>query len=515
MRERVTHGGFGAVALSLALAASSMGCAARGTVKAPTQPIATPASVDEKDFASALHTVLRSRGDRKEDAELRLGVVRLALAHAAPRFGHGNDERALRSVLGAFYLLRDNDGASSLVDETTIGAFDGALKVLAARGDFGKVRVVYELEREAMLAGRIPGSPADIDRHLADLEAFVRETRKGSSIEIAGEVERAAESRVMLDPSKTALDDARAAISSYIDLGIQENLLFKRTGHRPPPDEGVEVTRALENGATTLVALHLRGGDMRGAFAVIELSSAKRMIDPTFFTVLRVASGRDDATAWRTMFSELDQQASDRGGEEGINEEVLEAAFFGTALEAYRRDPNDLGTALDIGRYLSGFGLSEGVPSVLADGLGPTPRAEDAAAALRVLGAALDADAEAGDDRGAARTIAATDELLAIADGAMGTPPIARLGKLASNGDAPPAPRNGVTIPGLHPSAGDVRLQIGEIEMRAGRLTEARAALERAVVGTPSSDALLELARRFVGSSATAEPHLTTPAGLR
>jgi tetratricopeptide (TPR) repeat protein len=453
-----------------------------------------PAAVTDDTFGVRLHAVLRggSNPEKEDIASLRLGVVKQALTHASVRFAHASDERAMMSVFGAFYLLRPEDAPRSLIDPSTAPAIEGAVKKLSGRGDSGKARFLYELLRDARRAGAAPGDAKEAEGHLSDLEAFIRDTRKGRPIEVAGELERNAVSRVMLDPSRTAVEDAKVAISSWIDLGIQHNIIFKQTGRRPTQDEAVESTRALESGATTLVALHLRAGDIQGALEAIDSSSARRVIDPGFYRVLRAAARRDDGASWRTVFAELDQQAPERGGEIGISEEVLEAAFFNVALEAYRRDPADIASALDLARLLAAYGLSEGVPYVLADGLGRTPRPEDAALALRVLGAALDTDAEALDFTATTRTIAASDDLLAIASDALRAAPDA------------------------HPRVRDVLLQIGEIEIHAGHLPEARKALERAVRDTATGGGLLELAMvsRQIGDPATALEYASKAASV-
>lgn len=432
-----------------------------------------PADVAEPAFTTALHDVLHdtpSENAALGAVALRLGVVKQTLAHASGRFARGDDARGLDTVFGALYLLRPGDRANALVDTTTVGAIDGALRRVSARGDATMARFFYELSRDARRSGVVPGSPSDVESHLANLEAFERETRRGSPIELLGLEERAAVTRVLLTPSNDNLDAARGIVSSWIDLGIQHNVAFKQTGKRPTQGEAIESTRAMESGPQILVALHLRAGDLEGAVQAIDGSSARRVIDPGFYRAIRGAADRGDAMAWRTAFSNLDEFAVERGGDIGIEEPLLGAALFNAVIEAYRRDPADLATTLELSRSLSRMGMGEAVPLVLADGLADGARPEDAAVALRLFAASLELDRQAGDDAACARAIAASEPLLTRASAALRDEPSVR------------------------PRVSDLRLQFAEVQVHAGQLGQAKDTLAAVVAETPSSENLLMLA---------------------
>ncbi|MFO0612073.1 MAG: hypothetical protein U0414_05775 [Polyangiaceae bacterium] len=259
-------------------------------------------------------------------------------------------------------------------------------------------------------------------------------------------------------------------MSSWIDLAIQHNVAFKQSGKRPTQGEAIESTRALESGAQTLVAIHLRAGDLEGAVHAIDASSARRVIEPGFYRALRGAADRGDASAWRSAFSKLDEYTVERGGEIGIDEALLDAAFFNTALEAYRRDDGDLITALELSRALPRMGLGEVVPLVLADGLAAAARAEDVGVALRVFSESLERDRERGDDAACLRAIAAAGPLLGIASTAL------------------------ADDPRVHPQVAEIRLQFAEIQVHVGDLSKAKDTLALVVAESPTADNWLMLA---------------------
>lgn len=433
-----------------------------------------PVEVAASGFTESLHDVLLGKASATHPslgvAGLRLGVVKQGLVHASERFARGDDARGLETVFGALYLLRPGDRANVLVDASTIGAVDGALRRVSARGDATMARFFQELARDARRAGTLSGGTSEIDQHLQNIDAFERATRRGGPIEIVGLEVRAAVARALLTPSSENLGVAQRAVSSWIDLGIQHNVAFKQTGKRPTQGEAIESTRALESGAQTLVALNLRAGDLEGAVHAIDGSSARRVIDPGFYRALRGAADRGDATAWRAVFSKLDEYTVERGGEIGIDEALLDAAFFNTAIEAYRKDQGDLATTLELARSLARLGLGEAVPLVLRDGLARVARPEDAAVALRVFSATLEADRQSGDDDACVRAITAAEPLLEIAKGAL------------------------ADEPQIRPRVSDLRLQFAEIHARVGDLPKAKEALAAAVAESPTSDSWLALA---------------------
>ena len=137
----------------------------------PVAPKAVPpqvaaADVSEASFAAALSAVIARPGSTVADHGRRLGVVRRQLVHAARRFELGADDRAMSSVFGALYLLREGESAAPLVDAETERAFTGALARVSARGDTGRARALLRLVREAAEKKRIRRNVPDFDGQL-------------------------------------------------------------------------------------------------------------------------------------------------------------------------------------------------------------------------------------------------------------------------------------------------------------------------------------------------------------
>ncbi|NUO49168.1 MAG: hypothetical protein HOV80_09965, partial [Polyangiaceae bacterium] len=293
-----------------------------------------PARIDDGAFAKSLYDVI-SDGSRSDDRRAKLlGVVRTQLLHARERFERGADERGLRSVLGGVYLLRRGEESPSVFDAETARALDGALRRLAARGDEGRSRVLYGWRSRS--AGK--QELVEIQRHLQALDKWAA-SRTGKPIERAGDIQRAAMGRAMLDPD--GIDEAVRTTGDWIDLGIAANVSYRQTGKRPGPEEATEIARSLGTGGVTVVALMLRYGDMTQVLEKIDNSSARRVVDPDLYAQLQTVATRDDAESWRSLFAALDEQTHGRlGGEIGVDTELMEAAYFSVAMEAYRRDPS-------------------------------------------------------------------------------------------------------------------------------------------------------------------------------
>lgn len=401
--------------LGLLLVCAALSSAACGPARPPEAPKTlgarvAPGLVSDADFSASLLKILLDGSMNEEREALLLGVVKRQLAHAGERYDRGAAERGTKSVLGAIYLMRIGEESTSIVDKETKRAIDGAVERLSARGDTGRARVLINLQSHASTKEQ----QKELDAHVTALERFRSETQTGRPIERAGDAQRDAFGRAMLDP--TAIDEAVRASSAWIDLAIQHNILFQQTGKRPHPDEIPDIARALESGALTVTALMLRYGDVGGAMDKITTSSAKRVIDPQFFGLLADVERSRGAAGYRELYDAIREQAGDRiGGEMGIDADLYEAARFVLAIEAYRRDPKHLATASELSALLTSFGMSEVVPLVLSGALSEQAPASEVARATRLLNNAIAADADINDTASAARTIAASEPFLARA----------------------------------------------------------------------------------------------------
>lgn len=440
------------------------GCGAAAPLEAKLPGAETaivPAEVGDEAFAQRTLEILHDGSKSPERLELLAGVVKRQLAHAAQRFEAGQTQRGVDSVLGALYLVRRGEGRREMVDEVGEHALAGAIEYVSQRGDEGAARALMLMRRAALPEG----SPEqkEIDGHLAALERWVRDTETGSEIEIFGDRERAAVARSLVDPSDEALVNAAAVLSAFIDKAIEYNIRFRQTGKRPTRAEAVEASRALESGATTLVAVHLRHGDAVGALRAVEETAARRIIDPEFYGRLRAAAEDDTSHAWKELLAHLAIEATaNAGGEIGVDLQVLRAALFGTALEAHRRDPSDFGPARALSRILVGLGLSEVAPLVITGAMGEHPSPEVVSSALGLVMSAVREDASSNDVPAARRTMRAATQILKFAD-------------------------HEEMKGRIQPTASQLRFLMASAELRTGELGHARPLLELAVAEDPSA----------------------------
>ncbi len=405
------------VALCVALALAAPACATNSGPKVAEQlPLVQPAEVADEAFAAALLDVLKD-GQRSEARQKTLlGVSRRLLVHAGQRFDAGADERGLKTVLGALYLLRAGEQSHVIVDRETSRAVDAAIERLSARGDIGRTRVLFALRAPtASEAER-----REIDEHLEAIERFHRETLTGRPLERAGDAERTAVSMAML--SHSHMEEAMRTINDWIALGIHGNVTYQETGKRPPAEEAIEIARSLGTGAVTIVALALRHGDVQDAVQRLLQSNARRVADPQFFSALKDAEQRGDAASFRDLYDALAIEVDGSiGGETGVDADLYEAARFAVLIEAYRKQPDHAPTTLELARALVDLGMCEVVPLLVNEAISDRSTPADVVRGMRSVLSAITTDASAGDFAAAGRTIAASRPLLERAKSLLGS----------------------------------------------------------------------------------------------
>jgi hypothetical protein len=456
----------GAALLVAASTAPLVGC---GPVAPPPphvaehEPLAPIVDVQDDAFGSSLYRVLRD-GKRAPDRQgLLAGVVRRQLAHAAKRFSLGADARGTDSVVGGLYLLRVGEGRGDMIDPAAADALKGAMAKIGPRGDEGRALVLLTM-RAAALPANSP-ERAEVQDHIASLERWILETRKGGPAQLFGADERAKVNRALLDPSEQAVAQATDAIAAWLEQAAKYEAIFRTTGERPDREEAPETFRALRTAAPTLVGLHLRYGDAKAALASVDKMGARRFLSPLLYDRLHRAANNDGAKEWQALASVLARAMgpADEEDENAIEAEpeVAEASLWGATLEAYRRDPAHFPTAALLASQLVRFGMSEAAPLVLGGALEGKPAPQAVAASMEVLLSALDADAGADDIDACRRTFKAAGPLLLAADAA------------AMRGRIEPPPTR-------------ARFLMASIETRAGNLTAARPLLEAAAAAEPS-----------------------------
>jgi tetratricopeptide (TPR) repeat protein len=143
--------------------------------------------------------------------------------------------------------------------------------------------------------------------------------------------------------------------------------------------------------------------------------------------------------------------------------------LWGTALEAYRRDPRSFEAAQLVARSLLRFGMPEGAPPVMAEALAASATPATVSAAMEIVLAAVASSAEIDDLEAARRTFAAAEPILAQADR--------------------PELRGRI-----EPSTARARFVMAGIEVRAGNLAAARPLLVRAAADEPTVSGYTTLA---------------------
>ncbi|MGK4003049.1 hypothetical protein WMF31_10540 [Sorangium sp. So ce1036] len=459
---------------ALALALSPVACGASGPSGAKGPPGAAegrvaPVDVRDADFSASLYSIVRDGEPSAQRAGLLIGVVRRQLAHAAARFNAGHPDRGLQSVLGALYLVRPGEGRAEMIDAVGERALAGAIERLSPRGDEGRVQALMELRAAALPRGS--RARAEVDEHLAALARWMKDTRTGGPLERLGMDQRASVARALVDSRPESIQRAAAATAAWIDLAIEFNIEYQQGGKRPERDEAVEAARALESGGATLAALFLRHGDAKGAVEQIDRTSARRVIPPGLYQRLKAAATEDDAASWQALAMAFAHHAGqERDVETGLSQDLLDGALWGTALEAYRRDPRSQDSAALLSQLMIRLGMSEATPLVVAGALGDRPSLDALGAALGLVLSALAEEASTDDFDAARRTYHAAGPLLVLAD------------RAARSGGA------------LDPSGASVRSLMASLELRAGNLAAALPLLRAATAAEPTVNGLTVLA---------------------
>jgi tetratricopeptide (TPR) repeat protein len=182
---------------------------------------------------------------------------------------------------------------------------------------------------------------------------------------------------------------------------------------------------------------------------------------------------KPDATRWIDLRHALTPNARDRDheDEEALEDrELLRAAGFGIACQAYRADPTQPEGAAVVAAVLQDLGLAEASPAVIVEATKAHADARTVSGALAITMRAMNAELEADDPDGVRRTFVAAAPLLALA------------GKRELSGQ-------------LQPGGARVRYLMGKVELQQGRLDVARKLLTDSSTEEKSGRVLLDLAR--------------------
>jgi tetratricopeptide (TPR) repeat protein len=387
----------------------------------------------------------------------------------ASRFKAKNRENALASFAGAMYLVRAGELTPEMFGTEGYSVLRSASEEYARRGDEGRARATYEM----LMRIAPPKEKADIKGHLDAIAAWTRDTGGAGAMQNAGALEAAAVTRLLLEPSVEARDDAVAKTLDFIDkaVGVKQQRRT-RGAAQITREEGLEAVRALETGTTVLVAVFLRSGDPHGALQALEKANLKdpQMTRPELMAALRAVVERPESDRWLDLARMLRPPQRGRGDEEdfGRDTDLLRVASFAAACEAFRLDSTSPEPAAFVAATLVDLGMGEAAPVVLSDAVkaqkDPRIVGLGLAVTMQAMGRALDGE----EPDTARRAFRAAEGLLAAADGMKGK---------------------------VQPGPGRLYGLMGEIELREGRLDDARKLLHESTEREKSGAVLLNLAR--------------------
>lgn len=452
----------------------------------PSGPI-QPEAVADEGFARSVDALLREGQPTAHRQGLLAGVVRRQMTHAVERLKAKQSDRGLASVLGGLYLIRAGEYRPEMLQGPGDEALALAVEAVAATGDEGRARALYEL-RKGLLPDQHPGR-RDIDEHLGALDRWANEQQTKADIgptEAAGMQQRRTTARSLLDPSDEALDEARSSAQRWVDAGLVFQAQYKSTPRAPlRREEMVEGVRALSSGADTLTALLLRHGDVGGAAQALDGAPFRQIAPKGLVQRLNAAAREDDLGAWRELLEWLVRSMS-REEETGVDRALVQAAAFRVSAEIYRRDPTSVDIALHLATHLNAYGMAEVAPAVLVESARKHPDGRVLSLMLETAATSMLHEEESDDPASARRVFAATRALLEIAE--------------------QPALKGRV-----RPSPSRFRLLAAGVEARAGELASARELLATSARDEPSADAWRALAEieRQLGGNQNALNHIT------
>ena len=459
-------------------ARSRSGCGGRGPpangrarAGRRTRGIAPAANLAVSDdaFPDAVQALLAAAPGSSERSARLAGVEARQMQRAVARFKNKEPLRGLASVVGGLALvhkgeLNPGDPRARRLPE----ALRGAARELSTRGDEGRAQAIFEIW--SRVAG--PADKAEIQSHLDALALWMKNAvGRGGPMQSGGALENAAVSRRLLEPSDEALQAATDRTSEWIDRAFALRAASDKARKvAPSHEEVIEALRALQTGALVLASLYLRDVDAKGALSAIEKAQAQDLAPDGLIDALKTAASRPTAEAWLAVLRAIRPHRDAQGEESGDDEEIVRAAAFATAIEAYRYDPTEIESAAAVAAALDAYGMADASPLVLVDAVKAHPDARIVSGSLQITRHAMEEAVQAGEPDAARRTFHAARALLDVAADR----------SLAGK---------------LQPTPARVRAFMGDIEVREGRLADARALLEESVKEEKSGAVLLELAR--------------------
>ena len=291
---------FSALALTFVV---GCGPSSHGTSHLPTEGRTTATvEVSEDQFASAVRDLLSSAPSTAERQTRLEGVLARQMDRAHTLFRKKSSERGLTAVKGALYLARAGDLQTTTLGPHGSEALESAVKEIAQRGDEGRSRALYEV----LLRIAPQQKKADVQSHLEALASWTKdgqavnvESGAGAGMDAPSEAQRVALTRALLEPSAAALDDATKATVAWFTAALHPLPSWSRW-------DRVERARALQSASATILALHLRDADPRGAVAILDHNEHLRQTAPRrLFAAVAALADKPDGERWREVLDAL------------------------------------------------------------------------------------------------------------------------------------------------------------------------------------------------------------------
>ena len=459
-------------ALSLAATACGTGRPRFGQPVHHAERVTKPdVAVSEDQFPQALKDLLSSEPMSRERTQRLTGVVARQMTRVSERFKAKNRDNAVSSFAGAMYLVRAGELTNEMLGPHGYDALRGASDEFAKRGDESRARASYEL----LYRLAPPQEKPDIKLHLDAIGAWTRDTGLAGPVQSARALETAAVARHLLEPSAEARDEAVQKTLDWIEKAIALKQARKTRGIQIPREEGMETVRALETGTTVLVAIYLRDGDPHGALSALEKANARdpQITRPELLSALKQVVEHPDSDKWLDLARMLRPKTERQPGDEeeadfGRDADLLRVASFVSACEAYRLDTTSPDAAGYVAATLVDVGMGDAAPAVLVDAVKASKDPRLVGFALAVTRAGIERGLDGDEPDSARRAFRAAEPILSAAD--------------AQKVQVQPSPARLYAL-------------MGEIEIREGRLDEARRLLDAAAERDKSGAVLLNLAR--------------------
>lgn len=428
--------------------------------------------VGDEQFPIAVHDLLLASPKSKEYGERATRVLTHQWERSRAQFRDGFPENGVAMVLGGLLLAApDPETKDILAAAGSAEALEQAALYYASKGDDGGARSVYEV----LCRNTDTRRAKEAADHLEAVMAWTRDTSAAvGPVAQASILQKTSIRWAVVDASPKAKAAAVEASNEWLRRALHLREEFRAKRLAVAREEAQGAYRAFQLAPGYLVAVYLRHRDIAGALKELKSGPAAQIETGQLVSVLSELAVSPSSALYLEALRELKPLLTlegDDGTTDGADARfVFQSLSLVLASEAYRLEPTNFEAAFVLASALHEFGLTEAGPLVLADAVDPQsdPRILSGALALLVQGVMQ--QTSIGNVEGALRTFS------------MAKPVLEKVEKSKNVGKVQPSPAK-------------VRALVGEIELREGRVKEAKSLFTQALSREPSVPVLLSLAR--------------------